>query len=263
MGVEEEEIEITDEDESDTVEDSTPKKSRQKSNTEGNKSRSSVSKKSNKSKKTTSRSKDSEDEDLSEDSGDSSDDESSEEIKLKKKFDSLIKQIDIKNDQKLKEPSTCQIILEKLTQEEEEELAEEGFKLLDQKDQKPKTQSKRTGGPKFDSEIDRLCNLGALKKLNKRYNRSKSSKNKKSSKMKNGKGKEDIEIELSSDSDNNSQSKRRSMRSGPDSKDIAKEAVLATSDEDGSDIEFDGDSKKKTKNGNAAAKKTNSKSSKS
>merc|ERR1712018_730712 len=69
--------------------------------------------------------------------------------------------------------------------------------------------------------------------------------------------------ELSSDSDNNSQSKRRSMRSGPDSKDIAKEAVLATSDEDGSDIEFDGDSKKKTKNGNAATKKTNSKSSKS
>ena len=167
--------------------------------------------------------------------------------KLQEKFNKLIDAIDVQKDSKLN--GTCETVLERLSSEQEVELKENENTLVVKQEEKVKSKRQRESGAKFDSEINRLCDLGALKKLTKR-NPGKSA-SKQSKKMRNGKSKAaEVEVQdLSSDnSDDDVKAVRKRGDSATSRRDLAREAVLASSDDDESDVEMkNGDAKK---NGN-------------
>merc|ERR1711894_14408 len=116
---------------------------------------------------------------------DSSDDEESSEDeeltpnspekKLREKFNTLISEIDVKSDKKIN--SKAEVEVQRLETEIEEKLkeGENSIKIPeeDKKENKPRKKAVKKETVKFDDEINRLCDLGALKKLTKRTARSK------------------------------------------------------------------------------------------
>merc|ERR1712080_143634 len=98
----------------------------------------------------------------------------------------------------------------------------------------------------FDAEINRLCDLGALAKLTKRYSKSKAGPKR----MRNGQSKKsDCEIieELSSADNSDTDIKPSEKKPLPNNRDLAKEMVLATSDSDIEAVDADTEKKKKKK----------------
>merc|ERR1712088_381725 len=102
----------------------------------------------------------------------------------------LISEIDVKSDKKIN--SKAEVEVQRLETEIEEKLkeGENSIKIpeADKEENKPRKKAVKKETVKFDEEINRLCDLGALKKLTKRTPRSKTaSKKDKKDKMKNGK----------------------------------------------------------------------------
>merc|ERR1712083_1242224 len=120
----------------------------------------------------------------------------------------------------------------------------------DKVEEKPKRKSVKSASVKFDDEISRLCNLGALKNLIKKRSRSKPAKADKKSKMKNGKKSlADYDIESLSSGDELEEISSRKKSPGkplPKSK-SAKDAVLGSSESDLSENENKSSVKKKDK----------------
>ena len=88
--------------------------------------------------------------------------------KLREKFNSLIEKIDVKSDKKLN--SKLEVEVHRLEAETEEKLKEgdNTIEIKSDKVEKPKKKSVKSESVKFDDEISRLCDLGALKKLAKK-----------------------------------------------------------------------------------------------
>ena len=227
----------------------------------------------------------------SEDSDDDSDDSDSNDNisekspvkKLRKTFDQLIQKIDVKTDSKLH--NKVAVVVEKLDIK-----LDDNNSVTLPKDKKSTTNKKvKSAGAKFDAEISRLCDLGALNKLTAKKASDKTAKyvlfpivhlpwlliylysqyflffvlrSSSNGKMKNGKSKKsaakdsDIE-ELTSGSD----IETKPIKSGKDlprsMKNKAKEVVLATSESDMSDAENSTkkSSKKSKSNGSKPDKK--------
>merc|ERR1712129_499285 len=126
---------------------------------------------------------------------------------------------------------------------------------MGKEENKPRKKSVKKETVKFDEEINRLCDLGALKKLTKRTSRSKTASRKiKKDKMKNGKNgdskksvpESDIESLSSGDENGEISIKKSPKKPMPKSK-MAKDVVLATSESDLSETEGKGSAKKAKK----------------
>ena len=95
------------------------------------------------------------------------------EKKLREKFNTLIGEINVKTDEKIN--SKAEVEVQRLETEIEEKLkeGENSIKIAeaDKEENKPRKKSVKKETVKFDEEINRLCDLGALKKLTKRTSR--------------------------------------------------------------------------------------------
>ena len=82
----------------------------------------------------------------------------------------MISEIDVKSDKKIN--SKAEVEVQRLETEIEEKLkeGENSIKIPeeDKKENKPRKKAVKKETVKFDEEINRLCDLGALKKLTKR-----------------------------------------------------------------------------------------------
>ena len=85
------------------------------------------------------------------------------ETKLRKRFNTLISKVNVKTDSKLNSEAVIQV--ERLSQDQSS--TEEPIKLESGAGKKPAKKSKLN----FDAEINRLCDLGALSKLTKKYSK--------------------------------------------------------------------------------------------
>ena len=83
----------------------------------------------------------------------------------------MIGKIDVKSDKKLK--SKPEVEVQRLEAEIEEKLkeGENTIKIETDKVEKPKKKSAKSESVKFDDEISRLCDIGALKNLTKKRSR--------------------------------------------------------------------------------------------
>merc|ERR1712111_282572 len=186
--------------------------------------------------------------------------------KLRKTFDQLIEKIDIKTDSKLHK-SNIAVVVEKL----DLQLDDNNSVTLPDSTKEKKKIKEKSEGAKFDAEISKLCDLGALNKLTKTKSKgSKKLTTLDNGKMKNGGRKKsskeatkdsDVE-ELTSGSDIETKPVGKAGKETSSAKDRAKEIVLETSESDMSDAEIKKKSSKKDakRNGNSKPDKKQRKS---